>query len=83
MQIQQIWQFIVRILTFQNMIELIHRAALDDVPNGVKQNALNRAAMASDLIGEHDKAFHYVRGAIAVDTTVAVPYTTLAETFAF
>lgn len=48
---------------------------------GQKQRVLNQIAMASNFIGNPDSAMAYVQQAIAVDTTVGYPYSTLAETY--
>ncbi len=47
------------------------------------QNALNLAAMAHNMLGEHVLAMDKARAAAALDTLQGYPYTTLAETFAF
>ena len=47
------------------------------------QNALNLAAMAHNILGEHALAMDKARAAISLDTLQGYPYTTLAETFAF
>jgi tetratricopeptide (TPR) repeat protein len=46
-----------------------------------KQRVLNQIAMASNFIGKPDSAMVYVQQAIALDTTVGYPYSTLAETY--
>lgn len=47
------------------------------------QNALNLTAMAHNMLGEHTLAMDKARAAVALDTLQGLPYTTLAETFAF
>lgn len=48
-----------------------------------QQNMFNYMAMAHYGQFRYDSAMHYARYAIAVDTNVAYPYTTLAESYAF
>jgi hypothetical protein len=43
----------------------------------------NYMAMAHYGQFRYDSAIHYARYAVAVDTNVAYPYTTLAESYAF
>jgi tetratricopeptide (TPR) repeat protein len=47
------------------------------------QQIHNFAAMSLNETGRHEQAFKAVREAVALDTRVPYPYTTLAETFAF
>ncbi|MBL7826237.1 MAG: tetratricopeptide repeat protein [Saprospiraceae bacterium] len=49
----------------------------------VKTQLTNLSAMAHNYAGRHDSALAVVQRGIAMDTTFGLPYTTLAETYAF
>lgn len=49
----------------------------------LEADILNLAAMSYNNIGNHDSAFAVIKRTIAIDTLYALPYSTLAETFAY
>ena len=48
-----------------------------------KQDIYNLIAMSQYMLKRYDSALIYVNRAIAIDTNIALPYTTLAETYGF
>lgn len=67
----------------EKAIELGTRIRFGPNNAGQKQMILNYVAMAYNMTGRHDSAFVYARQAIAVDSAVGYPYSTLGETYAF
>ena len=69
---------------YKKVTEIFQTASQYNNLKGEKrQQALNMAAMAHNMLGEHALALDKVRSAIAVDPVTGYPYSTLAETFAF
>ena len=68
---------------YEAAISFYHRSDLRRFEKSSRQNIHNRAAMAFNMLEQHDSAFATVQKAIAVEPIMGYPYSTLAETFAF
>ena len=68
---------------YQSVISLTQGIHLPPWQKVLEADILNLTAMVYNNIGRHDSAFSVIQKTIALDTLYALPYSTLAETFAY
>ncbi len=68
---------------YERIIQVFEQTNWLEISESIRQSAWNMTAMSYNMLQRHESARDLIRRAIAINSTIAYPYTTLAETFAF
>jgi tetratricopeptide (TPR) repeat protein len=68
---------------YERIIRVFEQTNWLQISESIRQNAWNMTAMSYNMLQRHESAHDLIRRTIAINSTIAYPYTTLAETFAF